>query len=394
MNPQRWPRLTGCWQRLHSSLRFLHLHSSFNPGGKELRAAKLIGAFGPGIEHTIVSGVPGALDAAAAIDPAMRVNYPDDFPALTGSLSYRRFRAIAQAMRGFDLVLTYNWGAMDAVMAHRLFARSLGLPPLVHHEDGFNQDETEGLKRSRSWFRRLALPTAAALVVPSQMLERIALETWRQPAERVRRIANGIRLADFAKPARPDALPGLVKHPGDLWIGTMAGLRPVKNLPNLVTACRGLPEPWKLVIVGEGPERKTIEAKAANWGMEARVFLPGHAADPATVMPLFDLFALSSDSEQFPISVVEAMASGLAVASTDVGDVAEMVSDANRPFIKDASNSYWLSENVEILAGDVELRSAVGAANRAKAQAEYGEEAMIAAYRTVYAGAIGIAALP
>ena len=375
-------------------MRFLHLHSSFNPGGKELRAAKLIGAFGPGIEHTIVSGVPGALEAAAAIDPAMRVGYPDDFPALTGSLSYRRFRAIAQAMRGFDLVLTYNWGAMDAVMAHRLFAKRLGLSPLVHHEDGFNQDETDGLKRSRNWFRRLALPTVAALVVPSQVLERIALQIWRQPAERVRRIANGIRLADFAKPARPDALPGLVKHPGDRWIGTMAGLRPVKNLPNLVTACRGLPEPWKLVIVGEGPERKTIEAKAANWGMEARVFLPGHAADPATVMPLFDLFALSSESEQFPISVVEAMASGLAVASTDVGDVAEMVSDANRPFIKGASNSYWLSEKVEILAGDVELRSAVGAANRAKAQAEYGEDAMIAAYRTVYAGAIGIAALP
>ena len=375
-------------------MRFLHLHSSFNPGGKELRAANLIGAFGPGIEHTIISGVPGALDAASAIDPAMRVGYPDDFPALTGSLSYRRFRAIAQAMRGFDLVLTYNWGAMDAVMAHRLFAKRLGLSPLVHHEDGFNQDETDGLKRSRNWFRRLALPTVTALVVPSQVLERIALQIWRQPAERVRRIANGIRLADFAKPARPDALPGLVKHPGDLWIGTMAGLRPVKNLPNLVTACRGLPEPWKLVIVGEGPERKTIEAKAANWGMEARVFLPGHAADPATVMPLFDLFALSSDSEQFPISVVEAMATGLAVASTDVGDVAEMVSDANRPFIKGASNSYWLSEKVEILAGDVELRSAVGAANRAKAQAEYGEEAMIAAYRTVYAGAIGIAALP
>ncbi|MFM5948783.1 MAG: glycosyltransferase family 1 protein, partial [Novosphingobium sp.] len=137
-------------------MRVLHLHSSFNPGGKELRAAKLINAFGPDIAHSIVSGVPGALGAAAVIDPAIPVCYPEDFPALTGRPALGRFRRIAEAMRGFDLVLTYNWGAMDAVMAHRLFAGRLDLPPLVHHEDGFNQDEADGLKASRNWFRRLA----------------------------------------------------------------------------------------------------------------------------------------------------------------------------------------------------------------------------------------------
>jgi L-malate glycosyltransferase len=57
---------------------------------------------------------------------------------------------------------------MDAVLAHRLFARGLALPPLVHHEDGFNQDEAQRLKPGRNWMRRLALPTAAALVVPSR----------------------------------------------------------------------------------------------------------------------------------------------------------------------------------------------------------------------------------
>lgn len=377
-----------------TTLRFLHLHSSFNPGGKELRCAKLIGAFGPGIEHTIVSGVVGALGAASVIDPAMRVTYPEDFPALTGRPSSDRLRRIAQAMSGFDLVLTYNWGAMDAVMAHRLFAKTLGLPPLIHHEDGFNQDETDGLKRSRNWFRWLVLPTAAALVVPSQVLERIAVKVWHQPGGRVRRIANGIRLADFSKTPRADALPGLVKQPADLWIGTMAGLRAVKDLPNLVEACRNLPEPWKLVIVGEGPERKAIEARSASLGLARRVFLPGHVADPAAVMPLFDLFALSSQSEQFPISVVEAMASGLAVASTDVGDVSEMVCDANQPFIKGASGRFELSKNVEILAGDAGLRTAIGAANRAKAQAQYGEDAMIAAYRAIYVEVMGVAALP
>ena len=379
---------------MYSKLRFLHLHSSFNPGGKELRAAKLIGAFGPGIEHTIVSGVPGALAAAAAVDPAMRVVYPDDFPALTGSLSYRRFRAIAEAMRGFDLVLTYNWGAMDAVMAHRLFARRLGLPPLVHHEDGFNQDETAGLKRSRNWFRRLALPTVAGLVVPSNTLRVIALVHWQQPESRIRQIPNGIALADFEKPPQFGALPGLVKQPGDLWLGTLAGLRAVKNLPEMVHLAKHLPEPWKLVIVGEGPERGEIEATVAQLGLQNRVFLPGHAADPAAVMPLFDLFALTSDSEQFPISVVEAMATSLAVVSTDVGDVAAMVSDENRPFILGAWTAYGMIEPLIALTENQALRGIVGTANRAKAQAEYGEDAMIAAYRSAYAGAIGVAALP
>lgn len=210
-------------------MRVLHLHSSFNPGGKELRAAKLMGAFGPQIEHTIVSGVPGALGAADAIDPTIPVAYPPDFPLLTGPLSLARFRAIAEAMRGFDLVLTYNWGALDAVMAHRLFARRLGLPPLVHHEDGFNHDEAGGLKLSRNLFRRLALPTAAALVVPSQMLEQIALEIWRQPPDRVRRVANGIPLADFAGIPSPDAVPGLVKQAGEHWVGTMAGCAPSRT---------------------------------------------------------------------------------------------------------------------------------------------------------------------
>jgi len=226
-------------------------------------------------------------------------------------------------------------------------------------------------------------------VVPSQMLERIALETWRQPAARVRRIANGIKLDDFAKAPRADALPGLVKQPGELWIGTLAGLRAVKNLPRLVEACAPLQAPWKLVIIGEGPERPAIEAQVARFGMLGRVHLPGHAADPAQGMGLLDLFALSSDSEQFPISVVEAMASGLAVAAKDVGDIHEMVSEPNRPFVGNIRDAADLRAAIAILANNAELRQHVGIANRVKAQAEYGEDAMVASYRATYAGAMG-----
>ncbi len=369
-------------------LRLLHLHSSFAPGGKELRAAKLMNLFGAGAEHAVVSAVPGELGAANAVNPAVAVAYPGDFPAMAGPLTLGRLRRVAQAMRGYDLVLTYNWGAMDAVMAHRLFARSLALPPLVHHEDGFNQDEAKRLKFSRNLYRRIALPTAAMLVVPSQVLERIALAKWRRPIGRIRRIPNGIPLGDFVKQAKPDALPGLVKQPGELWIGTMAGLRRVKNLPLLVDACQRLGPDWKLVIVGEGPERAAIEARIAVLGLEKQMVLPGHAPDPAAVMPLFDLFALSSDSEQFPISVVEAMAAGLAVAAPAVGDIADMVAAPNRPFITRRDDLEALSRAIAALTNDPDLRATIGQANRARAEAEHDEATMLAAYRKVYAAAL------
>lgn len=370
-------------------LRILHLHSSFHAGGKELRSARLINAFGGDMEHDIVSAEAGAFGAAAVIDPGIAATCLENFPSLTGAPAPGRLRGLAQAMRGYDLVLTYNWGAMDAVMAHRLFDRSYGLSPLVHHEDGFNSDEADGLKQTRNWYRRMALGSAAAVVVPSHRLEDIAHEAWRQPRGKVRRIANGIDTAAYRAAPRAEGLPGLGKEPGAFWLGTLAGLRPVKNLPRLVRAFAGLPGEWRLVIVGEGPEREAIHEEARRHGVSHRVHLPGFAADPAAVVGLFDLFALSSDSEQFPVSVVEAMAAGLAVAAPDVGDVAGMVSAENRLLITPAGDDGALAAALLRLAEDQALRQRIGAANRCRAEAEYDARTMVAAYRDTYARAVG-----
>lgn len=375
-----------------SSLRILHLHSSFDPGGKEVRCVQLINAFGPGVEHSIVSAMVGAMGAASRIAPGIPVRLAPDFPALQGRPTPGRLMQIARAMMGFDLVLTYNFGAMDAVMAHTLFGDLLRLPPLVHHEDGFNQDEAEKRKGSRNWYRRLALGRARALVVPSQRLEAIAIAEWHQPRGRVHRIVNGIDTAAYAKKPKADALPRLIKRPQEKWLGTLAGLRPVKNLPRLVWAFSSLPDPWQLVILGEGPQREEIRAAAMAAGVGHRVHLPGHIGDPAKAVGLFDLFALSSDSEQFPISVVEAMAAGLAVASTDVGDVRAMVAVENQPFI--AGGEDGLTQALAKLAQDEALRNRIGAANRARARAEYDDATMVAAYRGVYGAAMGKSSFP
>ena len=184
--------------------RFLHLHSTFDAGGKELRAVRLINAFGPDIAHSIVSAEPQSMAAAAHISKAVSVDYPDNFPSLAGFPTLGRLKRLAEAMRGYDLVLTYNWGAMDAVMAHTLYSQAFRLPPLIHHEDGFNSEEALKLKKRRNWYRQIALGRTAALIVPSQGLAKIAHDVWHQPASRIHRIANGIATATYGKKPKAD----------------------------------------------------------------------------------------------------------------------------------------------------------------------------------------------
>ena len=365
--------------------RILHCHSTFMLGGKEARSVQLMNAFGDAAEHVVLSAVPGALAAREAIDPRVRVQFPGvGAPPLQGRPGWRRYADLAAYAEGFDLVLSYNWGAMDVVAARRLFSGVRRLPPLIHHEDGFNEDEAEGQKPARVWFRRLMLPAAAKLVVPSRRLESIARTVWKQPGERIERIANGIAMPDADAIASPMPIPG-VEAGGGLVIGTAAGLRPVKNLCRLVRIfARGAPADAQLVILGEGPDRGAIAAEAERLGVASRLILPGFIRHPLRYMAGFDIFALSSDSEQFPVSLMEAMACGLPGLMTDVGDIADMAAPENRPFILPPADETGLAAALATLAADVTLRRAIGVANRAVALRDFTEQAMLDRYHDLY----------
>ena len=365
-------------------VRILHAHSTFALGGKEARAVRLMNAFGRAAEHSIISGMPDQLSARDAIDRSLRVDFPDGAPPLSGRPGARLWK-LARFMRDFDLVLTYNWGALDAVMARRLF----GGPPLVHHEDGFNQDEAGQLKSGRNLYRRLALGAAHRLVVPSEQLEKVAARAWRQPADRIQRIPNGVPIERFSCRPAGDSIPGLTRREGEIVIGTVAGLRPVKNLPRLVRAFAAMrSKAARLVIVGQGPESERIVAEARALGVADRLILPGFIPDPARYIGLFDIFALSSNSEQFPISLVEAMAAGLPAVCTGVGDIKAIVSADNRPLIVSPEDEAAFTAALDSLADRSDLRRNIGLANRERAAAEYDERRMIEHYARLYAEAI------
>jgi glycosyltransferase involved in cell wall biosynthesis len=372
-----------------AAVRILHLHSSFDLGDAQLRTVRLMNHFGNQAEHTLLSAVHVAFGAADALDRRVKMSFPKDAaPALGGTPNMARYRRLAAYMKKFHLVLSYNFGAMDGVMAHTLFTRGMKLPPLIHHEDGFEQDEVDRLKWHRNWFRTIALQRADALVVPSKTLEHIARTFWHQPLEKIARFPNGIDTEHYNRRPQRGSFPGFQKRDGEIIVGTIADLRSVKNLPRLLRAVAAADANIRLAIVGEGPDRDVIMAEATRLGIADRVMMPGYLRDPARYIRLFDIFALSSDSEQYPISLVEAMTSALPIVATDVGDVRNIVSRENRPFIVARDDEDALASAINSLAKDAALRATLATANRILACSQYDEDTMFARYRQLYGSAM------
>jgi glycosyltransferase involved in cell wall biosynthesis len=351
-----------------SAPRFLHLHAAFD-GPAARRCARLIDAFGREAEHAIVSGDP-TRRGAAGVGAKAKISWPK-FPPLAGKPWPGRLKKLAEAMQGHDLVCTYGWGAIDAVLAHTLFADVYKLAPLVHHED-----TAEG----RSFYRRIALGRTSALVVPSRTLEQIALQVWQQPRSRIRRIPSAIPTKAYGQKAKPGLLPNLIKRRGELWVGTFGE---VDDMAPLIRAFSGLPEEWQLVIADGAGGPDAAQSEAHRLGLEHRVHFAG-PVDPRGLTSLLDLFVLAPTADTFPQPVLEAMAAGLPIAAPAVGDVSAMVAAENLPFIVPPANETALGQALVKLALDGALRGAVGKVNKAKARAEFDEGKMVERYRSLY----------
>lgn len=355
----------------------VHVFPGFGVGGSQVRLAAIVEGLGDEFSHTIIS-LSGCFDAAPLLDPRLDIRLAPPLAAARGPLArlalYRRRLAELKP----DLLVTYNWGAMDFALAN------IGRPtPHLHVEDGFGPEEIKRQFRRRIWTRRLAL-RCSDVAAPSGSLQNIATRVWRLNERRVHWIPNGIAERDVWSTSLESLGLGLPAGlPIIAWVGA---LRAEKSPLRLLRAYAPVKGKAVLLIVGDGPERAEIEAEIER-GDYANVRLLGYRKDARDIVMQADVLALSSDTEQMPLAVLEAMDAGLSVVSTDVGDVRRMVAPINARFV--TSSEEDLAGGLATLIADAPLRRRIGEANRAKCRQDYSLDGMINAWRTLLERQIG-----
>lgn len=373
-------------ERLIGPSHLVHVFPSFGLGGVPIRIATVMNKLGGRYRHTVIA-LDGCLDSRTRVDTSVDVTFNSFEPSRYGLLgTLWQSRRVLRSLEP-DLLLTYNWGAVEWSLAN-------AIKPMcrhIHFESGFGTEEADHQLRRRVLFRRLALARSEYLVMPSLTLIDIATNIWRIPSKKQLHIANGVDWRRYASPPKPDALPGFERNPGELVIGTVAPLRAEKNVARLIHAFAELSDrfPVRLVVVGDGPERLQLEDLARKLKVDEQIHFAGMIEEVEHALGHFEVFALSSDTEQMPNSILQAMAAGLPVVATDVGDVAQILSPANRRLAVPKYRLAGFTDALVELLSDKMLRDRLGSANQDHVRAHYDLNEMVRAYDKIFQSCTG-----
>ncbi|MDJ1008309.1 MAG: glycosyltransferase [Paracoccaceae bacterium] len=267
---------------------------------------------------------------------------------------------------GYDILHLHGYSASNY---GRIAARLTGIPAIVHE----HFVDPKMPRRQSVADRVLAGLTTRGIGVSHSVVEFMATKRFI-PRRKLMFVPNGAPLADFTR-AGPDVTAkkraelGLPE--GATVIGSIGRLDIQKGLTHLVEALPRLAEaghtPW-VVLVGDGPQRGPLEARARALGVADRVIFAGFAADTRPVQSLFDIQAFPSLFEGTPLALFEAMTMGLPIVASAVDGLAEvLVDDATAALVPPADPAALATALARFLdAPEAAARLGTAAAEAAK----------------------------
>ncbi|HKJ03392.1 MAG TPA: glycosyltransferase [Longimicrobiales bacterium] len=349
-------------------------------GGMESMVVSLAqGLQGAGLEPVVV-----ALDAGGEHEDSLsRSGIP--YHIMGG----RHFSSPAAHLKLARLLRRYGPRAVHthhfAPLLHSLPAIELArVPRRVHTE---HSSYYLPARQTYRWALRGMSRRTDAFVVVAQDMERYYAETVGISTKKLRVLPNGIDAQRFRPSADRPALRRALGLPEGLLVATAGRFFPEKDYATLLRGAALSRVPGlRVVMVGDGPLRDDLERLARELGIEDRVDFLGWRKDLPDLMPAFDLFALTSTREAFPMAILEAMASGVPVVATPVGDIPDVVEHDETGLLFPVGDADALAGCLSQVAANPGWVEAAGRRARAAVVARHSLDAMLQGYMRLYFG--------
>jgi len=365
-------------------IRILHCVDSLGRGGLENTLVNLIEHLGPPRFEHIVCAVRrlGPHAERLQVGGVSVVCLDKD---ATGSRF--QMRSLARVIRQFRpaIVHSRNWAAVEAVVA----GRWAGGCAVVHSEHGILTDSIAGESWRKTCFRRLAYELADRVVSVSDQLRTLQAGRTRFPASKITVIHNGVDTSRFFPNAmiRNRMRQELALADDEFCIGCVGNLFPIKDHMTLLAAIKELAascQSWRLLLVGEGPERSRLEAFISGERWRHRVQFIGSSPHVAELLQAMDVYVLPSLSEGISNSLLEAMATGLPVVVTATGGNPEVVVDGDSGLLFPVGGVGQLAETLKRLHAESERRGKFAQNALRRIHESFSLDAMVGKYADLY----------
>ncbi len=360
------------------SLSIVHTESSLGWGGQEIRILTEMAGMQARGHRVLLLTPPDAQIHAAARTRGLPVQAVE-----TRRKSVRGLVAMRRALRaaaGFDVINTHS--STDSWLAALARPTLRSAPPIVR-----TRHLSTRVNRSVAT-RWLYQRASAHVVVTGEALKtQLVRDNGYDPAT-ITSVRTGIDLARF-RPLDRAAMRARLAFDARPALGIVATLRDWKGHDDLLDAWAILHAQggdWQLVVVGDGPQRQRLAERVRVMGLDGSIRFAGNQEDVPAWMACLDLVALPSWGEEgVPQSLMQAAACGRAAVATPVGAIGEAVVDGVTGLLVPPRDPVRLAEALARLMADPALRERMGAAARARAEAEFGLDRMLDAMERVFA---------